>query len=75
MLSNVIMQGCILWEFYKDPKGISMVILYRFLWVQQKPVAIQRPWFYRNVYRAPHMDLYWDCLRVVVRILKELKGF
>ena len=24
MLSNGIIQGCILWEFYKDPKGISM---------------------------------------------------
>ena len=23
----------------------------------------------------PHMDLYWDCLRVVVRILKDLLGF
>ena len=28
MLSNGIIQGCILWEFYKDPKGISMGILY-----------------------------------------------
>ena len=53
MLSNVIIQGCILWEFYKDPKKISMGILYRFLQAQQKPVAIQRPWFYRNVYSPP----------------------
>jgi len=22
-----------------------------------------------------HMDLYWDCLQIVVKILKELMGF
>ena len=31
MLSIGIIQGCILWDFYKDPKGNSIEILYRFL--------------------------------------------
>ena len=53
MLSNGIIQGSIPWEFYEDPKGIFMEILYWFLKAQQKSLAIQRPWFYRNVYRAP----------------------
>ena len=60
MLSSGMIQGCILWEFNKDPRRISMGILYLFLWAQQKSLAIQRPWFYKNVYRPLHMDLYWE---------------
>ena len=79
MLSSGMIQGCILWEFYKDPKRISMGTLYLFLWVQQKPLAIQRPWLDKNVYRLPPygfiLGLFEDRCKDSKGIDRSLKDF
>ena len=58
MLSNGMMQGCILWEFYKDPKKISMRI--DFFRSNKSHLPFKDPGSIRMPIGPLHMDLYWE---------------
>ena len=75
MLSNGIAQGCILWEFYEDPKDFLWRFYIDFYRPNKSHLPFKDPGSIGMSTGPLHMDLHWDYLKIVVRIQKELIGF